>query len=247
MTKTKTITSLGIMGGAFNPIHSRHLMVAQCAVDQLGIDRVLFVPSGQPPHKKAGMLDKEQRFEMVAAAVSDNPSFEASRLEIDREGITWTIDTLKQLAALHGPSVRLNFIIGEDNLAVLKNYDRRQEFLSLCRLVVSPRATTDVALLAHWKQELPEADLVILDCPANEVSSTLIRRWIAEGKDVRYLVHDAVSIILKEKKYYAAQESSAEAAPATADSVAAIAPPAIVDASAAAAGTAIAPADTAAA
>ena len=215
MSEMKTIKSLGIMGGAFNPIHSRHLMVAQCAVDQLGIDRVLFVPSGQPPHKKAGMLDKEQRFEMVAAAVADNPHFEASRLEIDREGITWTIDTLKQLAALHGPSVRLNFIIGEDNLAVLKNYDRRKEFLSLCRLVVSPRATTDMALLALWKQELPEADLVILDCPANEVSSTLIRRWIAEGKDVRYLVHDAVGIILKEKKYYAANSQASPEATET--------------------------------
>ena len=88
MSENKTIKNLGIMGGAFNPVHSRHLMVAQCAVDQLLIDRVLFVPSGQPPHKKAGMLDKEQRFEMVAAAVSDNPLFEASRLEIDREGLT---------------------------------------------------------------------------------------------------------------------------------------------------------------
>lgn len=231
MSKNETIKNLGIMGGAFNPIHSRHLMVAQCAVDQLQIDRVLFVPSGQPPHKKAGMLDKEQRFEMVAAAVADNPLFEASRLEIDRDGITWTIDTLKQLAALHGPTVRLNFIIGEDNLVVLKNYDRRQEFLSLCRLVVSPRATTDAALLAHWKQELPEADLVILDCPANEVSSTLIRRWIAEGKDVRYLVHDAVSVILKEKKYYAASpESSPETASEATDSGPAIAPPAVADA-----------------
>lgn len=229
MSKNETIKNLGIMGGAFNPIHSRHLMVAQCAVDQLQIDRVLFVPSGQPPHKKAGMLGKEQRFEMVAAAVADNPLFEASRLEIDREGVTWTIDTLKQLAALHGPTVRLNFIIGEDNLVVLKNYDRRQEFLSLCRLVVSPRATTDAALLAHWQQELPEADLVILDCPANEVSSTLIRRWIAEGKDVRYLVHDAVGVILKEKKYYAATE-----VPETAtDSGSATASPAVADASAA--------------
>lgn len=198
----KVIKELGIMGGAFNPIHSRHLMVAQCAVDQLGIEKVLFVPSGQPPHKKAGMLDKEERFAMVAAAVADNSSFEASRIEIDREGISWTIDTFKLLAAQYGPLVRLNFIIGEDNLAVLKNYDRRAEFLSLCRLVVSPRATSDSALLDRWKLELPEADMVILDCPANEVSSTLIRRWLQEGKDVRYLVHDAVGRILTEKKHY---------------------------------------------
>ncbi len=203
------------MGGAFNPIHSRHLMVAQCAVDQLGIDLVLFVPSGQPPHKKAGMLDKEERFAMVVAAVADNSFFEASRLEIDRPGISWTIDTLKELASEYGPTVRLNFIIGEDNLAVLKNYDRRTEFLSLCRLVVSPRATSDSALLDHWKLELPEADMVILDCPANEVSSTLIRRWLQEGKDVRYLVHEAVHAILKDKQHYVEPRAQAPAISST--------------------------------
>lgn len=199
---TPALKELGIMGGAFNPIHSRHLMVAQAAIDQVGIDKVLFVPSGQPPHKKEGMLDKELRFEMVAAAVADNDRFEASRLEIDREGISWTIDTLKHLAAVHGSSVRLNFIIGEDNLDAIKNYDRRKEFLALCRLIVSPRATADATLLSRWKQELPEADLVILDCPANEVSSTTIRNWIAAGKSVRYLVHDAVFKILAAKKHY---------------------------------------------
>jgi len=200
-----SLKELGIMGGAFNPIHSRHLMVAQAAVDQAGIEKVLFVPSGQPPHKKAGMLDKELRFEMVAAAVADNPLFEASRLEIDRDGISWTIDTLKQLAAWHGSAVRLNFIIGEDNLEAIKNYDRRQEFLALCRLVVSPRATADASLLAHWKAEMPEADLFILNVPANEVSSTTIRLWLAQGKSVRYLVHEAVGKILTAKQHYLPQ------------------------------------------
>ena len=75
---------IGIFGGTFNPIHTRQLMVAQCALEQFELDKVIFVPNGTPPHKKTDVLDKESRFEMVAAAVRDNPRFEASRIEIDR-------------------------------------------------------------------------------------------------------------------------------------------------------------------
>src|SRR5438094_6412096 len=138
---------LGIMGGTFNPLHSRHLMVGQAAGDQFSLEKVLFVPSGNPPHKKADVLEPELRFEMVAAGVAGNPLFEPSRLEIDRPGVTWTIDTLKELARIYGPDVRLNFIMGEDNIAAMEGYDRRAEFLSLCRLLVSPRASADPALI----------------------------------------------------------------------------------------------------
>ena len=206
-----TLKEIGIMGGAFNPIHTRHLMVGQCAVDQLGVEKVLFVPSGDPPHKKSGLLDKEARFELVQLACSDNPAFEASRIEIDRPGTTWTIDTLKQVQqdyAARGESVRLNFIIGEDNLDVLAKYNRASEFLGLCRLVVSPRQTSDSdsALLKQWlpvfQALLPTAELAILAAPANEVSSTLVRNWLTEGKSVRYLVHDKVNARLLEAGHY---------------------------------------------
>lgn len=193
---------IGIMGGAFNPIHSRHIMVAQAAIDQLGLTKVFFVPSGEPPHKKKGLLDKESRFEMVKAACAGNPKLAASRIEIDREGPTWTIDTFYAFKKKYGKNTRINFIIGEDNLPVLRDYARRAEFLSLCRLVVSPRATCDSEALARWKDVLPEADLVILEAPANEVSSTLIRDWIAKGHSVRYLVHERVNRILMRKGHY---------------------------------------------
>ncbi|MBI5172944.1 MAG: nicotinate (nicotinamide) nucleotide adenylyltransferase [Candidatus Melainabacteria bacterium] len=208
---------IGIMGGAFNPIHSRHLMVAQAAIDQLGLSKVIFVPSGEPPHKKSGMLDKEARFRMVKAACAGNRRFVASRVEIDRPGPTWTIDTLKQFKQeferKFGPeqTVRLNFIIGEDNLPILRDYDRRAEFLSLCRLVVSPRATCDAAALERWQEVLPEADIAILEVPANEVSSTLIRDWIDAGHSVRYLVHEAVYRILMREGYYAPRKNLAMA------------------------------------
>jgi nicotinate-nucleotide adenylyltransferase len=213
---------IGIMGGAFNPIHSRHLMVAQSAVDQLGLDEVLFVPTGDPPHKKTDLLDKEARYEMVAAACADNPRFTASRIEIDRPGTSWTLDTLKELTTLYAGSARLHFIIGEDNLPVLKNYAKRAEFLSLCRLVVSPRSSVDPTALALWKQDLPEADLVVLDCPANEVSSTIIRHWLRAGRSVRYLVHEAVCKLLTNKKHYLQPASQPTAS--TTNSPTAVAP-----------------------
>jgi nicotinate-nucleotide adenylyltransferase len=196
------MTDIGIMGGAFNPIHTRHLVVAQRAKDQFRLAKVIFVPSGMPPHKKADLLDKELRFEMVAAAVADNPDFEPSRIEIDRPGTSWTIDTLNELKKLYGPDARLNFIMGEDNIHTLKMYDRRAEFIGLCRLLVSPRGSVDPQLVQNWRQNLPEADLEAIDCPANGVSSTLIRSWIRDGMSVRYLVPSAVHQILESKGHY---------------------------------------------
>jgi nicotinate-nucleotide adenylyltransferase len=193
---------IGIFGGTFNPIHTRQLMVAQCALEQFKLDKVIFVPNGTPPHKKTDVLDKESRFEMVAAAVRDNPRFEASRIEIDRPGITYSIDTLKALKQSLGEGVRLNFIIGEDNIKSLENYARADELLSLCRLLVSPRDYVKRGMLKRWRISLPKATIEAIDCPADARSSTLIREWIRSGKSVQYLVAPAVHKILKAKKHY---------------------------------------------
>ncbi|MGH9550293.1 MAG: nicotinate-nucleotide adenylyltransferase [Terriglobales bacterium] len=193
---------IGVMGGTFNPIHGRQLMVAQCALDQFGLAKVIFVPNGTPPHKQNDVLDRQSRFELVVAATKDNPLFEASRIEIDRPGVTWTIDTLKQLQAELGPDVRLNFIIGEDNIKSFQNYDRRLEFFQLCRLLVSPRDFVRPGLVDEWRAALADARIEMIDCPADSRSSTLIRQWIRAGRSVRYLVSPAVYELLVEKQYY---------------------------------------------
>jgi len=200
------------MGGAFNPIHLGHLMLAQRAKDQFQLEKVIIVPSSTPPHKRAGLLDKELRFEMVAAAVADNPGLEASRLEIDRPGVSWTIDTLKELQALYGQDVRLNFIMGEDVVQSLKRYDRCAEFIALCRLLVSPRLSANSELVESWRKTLPGAELEAIDCPANALSSTIVRAWVKAGASVRYLVAPAVAKIIEEKGHY---KDQAETAPAT--------------------------------
>jgi nicotinate-nucleotide adenylyltransferase len=200
------------MGGAFNAIHLGHLMLAQRAKDQFQLERVIIVTSGTPPHKRAGLLDKELRFEMVAAAVADNPGLEASRLEIDRPGVSWTIDTLKELQALHGSDVRLNFIMGEDVVQSLKRYDRCADFIAVCRLLVAPRLSATSELVDSWRKTLPGAELEAIDCPANALSSTIVRAWVKAGASVRYLVPPAVCKIIEEKGHY--KETAAPAADA---------------------------------
>lgn len=194
---------LGIMGGTFNPPHNLHLLVAQLAAEQYEMEKVLFIPSGKPPHKKASLLPKKVRFELTAAAVAGNPLFEASPIEVNRPGLTWSIDTLRKLRRIHGPDVRLNFIIGDDNLPVIRDYELREEFLTLARLVVCPRKRVgNRRNISQWRRTIPEADMVFVDCPQFPFSSTLVRDWLEQGRDVRYLVPPAVLKIINERGYF---------------------------------------------
>lgn len=194
---------LGIMGGTFNPIRTRELLVAQCALEQYQLAKVVFVPNGSPPHKHDDLLDKEWRFEMVEAAAADNQRFEASRMEIDRAGTSWTVDTLQLLKQMHGEGTRLNFIMGEDNVQTLKTYERRGELQSSCRLLIAPRFSTDAqSAILRWKEELPDGEVELVDCPPDSSSSTLVRRWIREGRSVRYLVPESVFAILAQRRHY---------------------------------------------
>lgn len=194
---------IGIMGGAYNPIHNLHLMVGQRAYEQFKLETVLYIPSGEPPHKGDELLPKESRFEMVDACVRDIPHFQASRLEIDRPGVTWSIDTLYQLREQYGDEVRLNFIIGDDVLPSMAGYDRRVEFLSLCRLLVCPRKSQLAKRRKRrWKSRLQLSELHVIDCPPFPISSTIVREWVKLRRSIRYLVPaPAVEIIESEGHY----------------------------------------------
>lgn len=194
---------LGVMGGFFNPIHNWHLLLGDFAAHQFSLDRVLYVPSGNPPHEKKDSTPGPTRFRLVCAAVSENPRFEASRIEIDRPGITWSIDTLQTLKEQYGDGVRLNFIIGEDNIKAIAEYDRRAELAKLCRLLVACRGTADEDRLKAWREAVPEATIEAIDCPASELSSTIVRELIKAGKPYRYLVPAPVYALLEELKPYA--------------------------------------------
>jgi nicotinate-nucleotide adenylyltransferase len=204
--KEVSMKELGLMGGTFNPIRERELLIGQRAVDQFGLHKLLFMTNGEPPHKRSDpsyeLLDAELRWEMVHASVRHNRKFEASRMEVDRPGTTWTIDTLHQLRAEVGPCVRINFICGADTVKSLARYARRDEFLGLCRLLVAPRDPARDGMLDDWRGLLPNAQIELIDVPADSSSSSLVRDWIRQGISVRYLVPGPAYRILRRKKHY---------------------------------------------
>lgn len=193
---------IGVFGGTFNPLHNGNLIVARQARRQVQLTKLLFIPNGKPPHKQTGLLSGEQRFELCVAGIEGEEGMEVSRLEIDRPGITWSIDTLGELKKIHGESVRLNFIIGEDNVAAFEQYDRRAEFFRLCRLLVAPRVTPRQSDLDDWRRRLPEAEIIMINCQASDTSSTKIKELIEAGLDYSHLVPAGVRRLIEKYGYY---------------------------------------------
>ncbi len=212
----KRIYEIGVMGGTFNPIHDKHLIVAQAAVDQFSLSELLIIPNGTPPHKKSGVLDAESRFEMAVAGAAGNPRFTVSRVEIDREGPSYTVDTLRLLRAQYAKELglrrfRLNLIIGEDNVSQIHSWHEDGEIFKLAgRILIAPRYTVDPERERQWLSVLQThaaehgctIEVGVIDCPTSSVSSTAIREWICAGRSVRYLVPPAVYEILERKGHY---------------------------------------------
>lgn len=198
---------IGLFCGTFNPIHLGHLLMAECARDQFELERVLFITSPSPPHRTSGLLDKEERHAMVAAAVADNPFFEASRLEMDRAGPSYTVDTLRLVKENYGTDTRLNLIIGEDNLPYIKQWRESSEILMLCRLLVAPRQfptpNPKYGSAAGPDGGLPAAaSIEMMEFPLIPISASEIRERLARGRSIRYMVPPAVYDILMKKRHY---------------------------------------------
>ena len=198
--------SLGILGGTFNPVHLAHLRIAEEVREALGLESVLFVPAGDPPHKRAIIAPFEQRLEMLEIATAPNPAFEVSDLEGRREGRSYTLHTLRELGARH-PDRRLWFIIGSDAFELLEGWHRPEELFALASFAVVGRpgkaarpleallpATlardfepTPLGLEHRSGQEIREVAVTPL-----AVSASDLRRRVARGASLRYLVPDAV-------------------------------------------------------
>lgn len=197
---------LGIMGGTFDPIHNGHLIIAQEAGWQMGLSRVLFIPAGDPPHKQAQAITPAHcRLEMVRRATAHNPLFEVSTIEIERDGLSYTADTLAALQKIYGPKVELFFIIGADAAADLLSWHEPERVLQLARLVVAERPGYALPF-EKLKAGLPHINLAnrlfTLDVPMIEVASHELRARIAQGAPIRYLVPDAVAEYISQQKLY---------------------------------------------
>lgn len=195
---------LGVLGGTFDPPHMAHLVLAEAARSRLSLERVLFVPAGDP-WRKVGqeITPSDHRLAMVRLAVAEDPYFEVCTLEVEREGPSYTVDTLAHLAQEYGPDAELYFLLGEDALRDMPNWKQPERIAELARVVVAPRPPTSGA------GALPEstvpglaARLIPLDMPLIDVSATALRERARRGLSLRYLVPTAVAEYIGEHGLY---------------------------------------------
>ena len=194
------------MGGTFDPIHIGHLILGEHAWQQLSLDKVIFMPAGNPPHKlkREGRASNKERFEMVRLAVSDNPHFEISDYEMTEEGYSYTYRTLEELLLKH-PDYELYFIIGADSLFDFDTWKEPQRIADACTLVVATRNHTPNEKLDQAIARVRDtyhADVIKLNTENIDVSSQILREQIREKITVRYYVPDAVLNYIKMNHIY---------------------------------------------
>ncbi len=205
----RAVKKIGIMGGTFNPIHHGHLVTAQEALDQFKLDRVIFIPTGDPPHKIGERLaGAEDRYLMTVIATSYNSDFFVSRIEIDRKGKSYTIDTVRGLGEIYGKDSGLYFVTGADAILEILTWKKASEIVTLCRFIAATRPGHDLSRLEGLKKKLfsskEEASkkIFIMEIPALAISSTDIRKRLKQGRSIDYLVPEGVSnYILKHGLY----------------------------------------------
>jgi nicotinate-nucleotide adenylyltransferase len=195
---------LGILGGTFDPPHLGHLWLATAAADELGLSKVLLVPNANPPHKRRRSLSHAaDRVLMTRLAVANDPRLDVSLVELEREGPSFTIDTLVDLGRRH-PDLDLVLIMAADSLAQIETWREPDRILELASWAVGPRPGTPLPtraeLVARWGRAA--ARIHLLDGPALDISASQIRRRVAAGRAIRYLVPRPVEELIVERRLY---------------------------------------------
>jgi len=197
---------VGIMGGSFDPIHYGHLMLAEQIRTQFHLDKVYFIPVGNAPHKEAGfMTDKMQRYEMTVLATMTNTGFAVSRIEIDSDTVSYTINTVKKLKEHLEPEDTLYFITGADAIIELETWKNFEELLGICKFIGATRPGVDRSKLVSKIDELKNkygADISTTTVPALAISSTDIRDRVKSDQSIRYLLPDSVEHYIYKKNLY---------------------------------------------
>lgn len=196
---------IGVMGGTFNPIHTGHLLLAQWAMEEAGLDGIIFMPTGHSYMKAANeVLEGSERLAMTRLAISGRDCFLCSDLEVNREGNTYTYETLENLQLLY-PQARLYFIVGADCLFSIENWYHPEQIFRRCILLVASRSGMPMDRLEKKRQELKaayDAEILLMAFPNIEISSTDIRERCRKGQSIRYLVPDNVREYIDGHQYY---------------------------------------------
>ncbi|MFH0840066.1 MAG: nicotinate-nucleotide adenylyltransferase [Candidatus Omnitrophota bacterium] len=185
---------IGILGGTFNPPHLGHIALAREAARQLELDKVIFIPALLPPHKTLKDNNPSLRYKMAALACRNNPLFEISTIELDRNGISYSVDTLRELKKIYGASARFFFLTGSDSLKELKTWKESKKLLKLTYFVVAKRP--------GFPMRGTKRGMTVLNAPLLDISSSVIRKRVKKSLSIKQLVPEAVRKFIKDKGLY---------------------------------------------
>ena len=215
---------LGLFGGTFNPIHLGHLRAAEEITELMGLKNILFIPSASPPHKNnRPLIEFSHRFEMVRLAIAERPGFSVSDMEARRQGLSYTVDSLRQLHVSYKGSLEAYFIVGYEAFIDMPIWREYRELFALTNFVVINRPGYDAKKTEHLLKETVSSDFAwdpiqeTFACPGKknvfyrgvtrlDISSTGIRERLAHGASIRYLVPEPVRVYIKENKLYQSNE-----------------------------------------
>jgi nicotinate-nucleotide adenylyltransferase len=189
---------LGIMGGTFDPIHHGHLVAASEVAHLFDLDEVVFVPTGEPWQKNGRKVaEAEDRYLMTVIATASNPRFRVSRIDVERPGATYTIDTLREMRQLYGPHTELFFITGADALAKMLTWHNAEEMFTLAHFVGCTRP-------GHRLEDpgLPAGKVSLVEVPALSISSSEVRERVRAGEPIWYLVPDGIVQYINKRNLY---------------------------------------------
>ncbi len=202
---------IGIMGGTFDPIHNGHLVAAEEALVQFGLKKVIFVPAGTPPHKDGRKsLDPVERYLMCVIATASNPDFEVSRVEVDRPGPSYTVDTIRYFKDFFGRDAELFFITGADAILEIITWKDDDELAKMCRFIAATRPGysltkfEELHILPYVDSKTPHGrpQIDIIEVPALAISSTDIRARVKGSHPIRYLLPEGVANYILKSGFY---------------------------------------------
>ncbi|MBR5579022.1 MAG: nicotinate-nucleotide adenylyltransferase [Lachnospiraceae bacterium] len=196
---------IGIMGGTFNPIHLGHLIVAENAYEELNLDEVLFVPSGNPYMKDyVDVLDAKTRIDLVGEAIDDNHHFAMSTIEVDRDGNSYSYETIASLKQAN-PDTEYFFMVGADSLFMMEKWMCPEKIFSEVTVAVASRGGVDQEKMLEqvaYLEEKYNTKIVVLHSRAVEISSTQIRERVRKGQSIRYMVRYKTEQVIRKKGLY---------------------------------------------
>lgn len=197
-------TKIGIMGGTFDPIHNGHLIIAENSRVNFNLEKIIFIPTGISAHKAENKITyANYRYEMILLSINSNPYFTLSSMEIERTGITYTIDTIKNLQKLN-EEAEYYFIIGEDSLYNFHKWKDYEELLNICKFIVAKRENKkdNLEMKIRELNNICGEAIYLLESPMIDISSTDIRDRIVHNKSIKYLVPEPVELYIKKYRLY---------------------------------------------